>query len=881
MLAIDHFKNVYDIKLKPRLLRSLIKEHFPEENRPTRILAELSQIVYYVRTHKLLSESVNESTEKKVVESWKSAVDEWVDGVLCLVSSNMPDKCWTGICLLGVTCQECTFDRFSASYSVWFNKLYSHIQQQSESQFVKVASCNSMSDLITRLPSAKKDGSSLAGKLIQPLLKLLNEDGSETVWEGAVLLFCTILNSFPASVRQYLDRAEAAIASKVLSGKCSVNMMKKLVYCLSLLPKSKGDEESWWLLMQKILLLINIHLNDIFQGLEEENKGTEAITELIPPGKDCPPPLGGHTLLEDAADNATKRPARLTVSSTSMLILCCCKMLTSSSPARVAVPIRPLLDLVDRVLMVDGSVPRAMLPFMTATQQQFVCLELPVLHLYSLELLTAVIECMRSQLLPHTAYILRLVKQYFKRCALPDLRIKLYAITKSLLLSMGVGVAIHLAQEVVDNACVDLSPAAHENGRTASRPNSEAASLAPMQCSHRKRKHGATTGSSEDQNEITGLGMEDPENRLASLKSLKIAALEALETLLTVGGGSGSESWRPTVDLLLFTVATNCCKEGWGNEEKKNSFPNDPTITLADLQLAALRALLTSLLSSARVRPPYLGGALELFGKGKQAGRQLAGFCASALLALEVLIHPRFLPLERFPSANYNSLDKATLGIPEILYSGGQKQNIPYFSGMERTGDGAPDSYDDDLYDKWFSDGHGNEIPVHGTTNNVDVMNSSEVLVVQRREKLSITSSSDTEVPERNNVEQADVVMRKGVEIMVESQQVQESTVKFQEVPSSKGLTSSTVTGDIQHPEMEAELTARDGGLDGKSCEKASGEDILPERHDGLASMGGNAPTTSNTDKGKTAFDLDVDSSMDSFPDIVEVDPDSDGEESG
>ncbi|KAJ4720599.1 Proline-, glutamic acid-and leucine-rich protein 1 [Melia azedarach] len=702
-----------------------------------------------------------------------------------------------------------------------------------------------MSDLITRLdrlPSAKKDGSSLSGKLIQPLLKLLNEDSSEAVWEGAVLLFCTILNSFPASVRQYLDSAEAAIASKLLSGKCSVNMMKKLVYCLSLLPKSKGDEESWWLLMQKILLLINIQLNDVFQGLEEENKGAEAIRELVPPGKDHPPALGGYTLLGDAVDNATKGPERLTVSSISMLILCCCTMLTSSSPARVTVPICPLLALVDRVLMVDGSVPRSMVPFMTAMQQQFVCLELPVLHLYSLELLTAVIESMRSQLLPHAAYILRLVKQYFKRSALPDLRIKLYSITKSLLLFMGVGVAIHLAQEVVDNACVDLSPAADENGRTASRPNSEAASLAPMQCSHRKRKHGATTGSSEDQNEITGSGMEALKNGLASPKSLKIAALEALETLLTVGGGSGSESWRPTVDLLLITVATNCCKDGWGNE-KKNSFPNDPTIILADLQLAALRALLTSLLSSARVRPPYLGRALELFGKGKQqAGRQLAGFCASALLALEVLIHPRFLPLERLHSANYNSLDKATLGFPETLYSGGQKQNISYFSGMERTGEGAPESFDDDLYDRWFSDGHANEIPVHGTTSNVDIMKPSEASVVQQREKLSVTSSSGIEVPERNKGEQANVGMRKGAEIMVQLQQVQKSTVKFQELPSSKGVTSSTVTGDIQRPEMETEHAASDGGLDDKNHEKAPGEEnILPERH-GLPSMGGNAP---------------------------------------
>lgn len=44
-----------------------------------------------------------------------------------------------------------------------------------------------------------------------------------------------------------------------------------------------------------------------------------------------------------------------------------------------------------------------------------------------------------SQLLPHAAYVVRLVTRYFRSCALPELRIKLYSITRMLLTSMGVG----------------------------------------------------------------------------------------------------------------------------------------------------------------------------------------------------------------------------------------------------------------------------------------------------------------------------------------------------------------------------------------------------------------------------------------------------------
>ncbi|GAV92983.1 hypothetical protein CFOL_v3_36361 [Cephalotus follicularis] len=72
-------------------------------------------------------------------------------------------------------------------------------------------------------------------------------------------------------------------------------------------------------------------------------------------------------------------------------------------------------------------------------QQESICSEIPVLHFYSLELLMAIIKGMRSQFLPHAAYIVRFLKQYMKRCALPELRTKVYSTIRALLISMGVG----------------------------------------------------------------------------------------------------------------------------------------------------------------------------------------------------------------------------------------------------------------------------------------------------------------------------------------------------------------------------------------------------------------------------------------------------------
>lgn len=43
-------------------------------------------------------------------------------------SSFQPDKRWAGISLLGVTCEECSSDRFLESYTVWFQKLLTSLQ---------------------------------------------------------------------------------------------------------------------------------------------------------------------------------------------------------------------------------------------------------------------------------------------------------------------------------------------------------------------------------------------------------------------------------------------------------------------------------------------------------------------------------------------------------------------------------------------------------------------------------------------------------------------------------------------------------------------------------------------------------------------------------
>lgn len=59
---------------------------------------------------------------------------------------------------------------------------------------------------------------------------------------------------------------------------------------------------------------------------------------------------------------------------------------------QVNVPVPSILALVERILMVNGSLPQMSFPFMTSTQQENICSELPVLHLSSMELLMAALK---------------------------------------------------------------------------------------------------------------------------------------------------------------------------------------------------------------------------------------------------------------------------------------------------------------------------------------------------------------------------------------------------------------------------------------------------------------------------------------------------------
>ncbi|XP_019230825.1 PREDICTED: proline-, glutamic acid- and leucine-rich protein 1 isoform X2 [Nicotiana attenuata] len=876
MAASDTIENMYDVALKPRLLRSLLKEYVPDLKHQFRNPSVLSYVVSAVKTHRLLSELAPPESDQKLIENWTSTVDSWINRVVALASSDTPDKCWAGICLLGVTYQECSRERFLASYVAWFNTLLLHLQSPADSHFVKVASCASLSDLFTRLsglPNAKKDGISLGTKLIQPLLKLLNEDTFDA--EEAIFLLCTILDIFPSSIPRHYDGVENAVVLRLMSGKCSPSMLKKLGYCLALLPKSRGDEDSWLLMMQKIMLLINIQLNDAFRGLEQETRSTEAMRLLLPPGKDPPPPLGGQSLSSQTSDK-TMRPEHLQISRISTLIFCCCKLLTTSYPFQVSMPVRSLIALAQRVLMVDGSSSPSM-SYMTTMKQEVIYSELPVLHSRILDLLTSTVKGLGSQLLPHVASIIRLLTNYFEVSALPELRIKVYTIMKVLLKSLGVGISTHLTDVIVNNALMDL-----DERDISSVAQQKLHPETMTKTSHKKRKHASASSSLEEQPDRDVFEVEMSPN-MASL-SVKIAALEALEALLSVGGSWRPESWRANVDHLLLHVTRNACKGGWANDDRGELVPGSPTTTWGDYQIAALRALLASLISPGRTRPQHLSQGLALFRRGTQEiGTKVSECCVHALLALEVLIHPRALPLLD-PQSTDNNYEVRNKWFSGNLHISDHAANNTFHIGMFSKAPDEPDSYNDDLYENWLRNGEDSDTVAADPGKDTDKSNQPpETLRDTLSEKVPSFDTTAIKVSESSKLgEVAPVtVAKKGPmdrdEVMVESQ-LSETIASIGDGKNSFQSSALVSGGNVLNP-MGSEVQAEKLVLGAKSdvgslgsekfTDNASRKEVAEASIDGSASM-------LNLDRGKGLMHESDNESMESIPDIVDVEPDSD-----
>ncbi|CAN6244092.1 unnamed protein product [Urochloa humidicola] len=889
---------VNDPWLKPRLLRALLAERLPQPGGADLPPVELASVLHAVRTHGLLTEALPERApaDPKLAEAWRAAVDSWVERVVALVESDSAYSCWLGTCFLGVTFQECSNERFAESYSDWYEKIMSNLQEPASLQLVTVISCTSMSDLFVRLAkflNLKKEASSFAGRIVEPVLRLLN--ANVLVADEAIDLLRTVIKLYPSSVNRHYNKVESAIAAKVMSTEVNVKSSEKFVRTLALLPSVRVSEDSWSQMIRRILIVVNNLLNDAFIGLEEEKNGRDIMLLLVPPGTDSPPTLGDQ-VRSGGNVHVTKKFRVCTVPTISALMHCCSVMLTSYYPVQVNVPMCALVALMRRVLLVDGSLHKKMFPSTTSLQQELICFELPSLHSTFLDLLNATIKGMRSQILPHGASIIRLITGYFKIAKLPSLRTKAYGILQLLLTSMGVGSSLHLLEATVSNGTADLNDDGGSDMSIISTNPSKMTKESSSKIYSKKRKqepqvqNSVVSGSEKaaisprkrkgSSLQIASKGMAAETTgdvRISTPLSVKIAALETLEILLNVGGSLRTDHWRSEVDLLLINVARSACGTGGSYEQKSSTF-GEPSIS--DLQLASLKALLASFLSSPYARPPYLAKGIELFTKGKlEIGTKLADFCSHALLALDVLTHPRALSLEKVlvgSGLNYSTQGKTVFGGGTFQISANRNQ--PQAMEVE------------DMYDDWLESTKDDE-PAEAPVNDNAAGTSTAGMMLEDGKKLNAKAEDPKIDPPRITAAAQDAPASSKIDVnMVDVAADEIAKPSIVENPSSSNVVSApvyTTNSDSQnhaipsYPEQKrtdqvSDLESKSPAFNAPPSKLGTSDEVSDNPV--VASGFQQAPEGRSTSFAELfGSESGVDSeSDDSVPDIVDGDPDSD-----
>ncbi|XP_024531782.1 uncharacterized protein LOC9642071 [Selaginella moellendorffii] len=682
----DGIHNVHDPRLRPALLQAVMQTHLPEDHHLHRSqqerhfigsgsrLAQLEFAATLIRRHALLSEPMaaaavapglhpfhGGAAAKAAADARKCAVDAWVERLHGLLSSPVADSRYAGVGLLGITFQEFTRQRFLESYVSWFQKLLVQLKP-TEPTFIRAAVCAALNDFLTRLgsfldyPGVRREGAALASKLVQTLVQLLTDKDSCAIWNEAIDLLATVLKYFPACLRQHYSNVESILVAQIMDADGNIALSERCARCLALLPRAHGEASAWSAMVRRILIAVNSELDRAFRGMEEVNAAEEATMSLQPREG------GWHFAGANMSTQGNKRFWQQLVPRISSLLQSCHYLLVNPYPVPVPVPILPLLALSTRILRVDGSRLPAASPLcvsVSSAHQTALCSELPALHLCALNLLHSTICGARSQLLPRAAHIVHLLTDAFRRCGAvpPGLRVKLYGISKHLLISLGAGMAEALAPVVVGNALSDLRGSASGSfvfSPRGTRPGSTMSTVAAWGPGINQKKRKEPGGVPVDHQ---GNGMPDAScfNEIVIPVSVQISALQALEALLTAGGAMLPERVRAEVDSLLASIAilaSSKSASGGGFDDESTSLEGNLSAASASFQVAAYKALLASLLSPCAHRPPYLAQGLSIFRKGrKDAGSEVAEVCAHALLALEALIHPRCLPPLDTPAA--------------------------------------------------------------------------------------------------------------------------------------------------------------------------------------------------------------------------------------
>ncbi|CAL8470253.1 g9795 [Coccomyxa elongata] len=633
-----------------------------------------------VRQLNLLAEDVINADSDTTV-SFSDDIESLSQVAFSLVSSNESSRKHAGVVLLQVLVEECSSQRFMQTFPNCGTKLLLVLKAAATDE-VRRSTWAALRSLFVRisqmleLPGVRQEGAALAGKLagaLGPIIKRKQGDAESMTGSTAAVeieafeALAAALAAVPTAFRSHLKQL-GQFAGEALCGEHSSAALRAAAsHCLLLLPHVTGQAEQWSDAVQDVLATAHLQLDILYLGLEDPAAAKTYRATVKPDARGLQ--AGG----EPAGTIQNAQMVVLARKRLAALLDCLERLLTQAAPTPVPVPGSAVVQLCARVLSVDSFLQAGRASPSAAAYMELLAV-LPGMHAAAAKLLQLLLEVGGGALLPLHKSVTRLLADCLRRLAAdPPLflatsswlvRREVYTCVAALMRTGGWGPVRDLAAPVMQCMLLELYSVAP--GGAAQAPKASGGS---KQAKKRKR--------AKAEDDLAGISSGSA--LLASAHGLKslspavdmrnaaaqVAALTMVEELYKVGGAILGLEARAQLDA---TVAHQAATAAAGCERASRSGAAAPH-SVQGVRLAAMRALLASVLAPCSHRPPFIAQALHFFRQGlTSADAELRAFCVGALLACEAFMHPR----SQSPWPPARSAASATNGAatPSIDYLG-------------------------------------------------------------------------------------------------------------------------------------------------------------------------------------------------------------------
>ncbi|KAL9965706.1 hypothetical protein ACROYT_G029546 [Oculina patagonica] len=549
--------------------------------------------------------------------------DGWVGKVNTLLNSKTDS--WLGICLLGITVEQCDTETFRTNCSSWLRTVLQTIQAPGKSSVLQY--CSKLLDDILRYAAEFSELSrELSNSVIPSIVSTLLSN--KCSGEPAVLsILSSCVRYFPGPVVSSRNQIEKFLLP-LISSPCD-ETMKAACHCYALLPRCSRSGSSdnkqvcaWEVQWNKVLCTIHKLLDAAYENVEpvasRPSQESFSESETLPLADELPQvePDRTHTLITRC----------------NTLLYCLSAMIREDYPKVAAVPVDATMNLLTRIMSVTNN----SLKSAVVVESVLLRASLPLLHTNALDLLTSLVTRCGHFLLPFCDLLIKILVQelfwtksqnptfgqhrpYRKlRCSIYQCIEQWIQLTKSL--PEEGGVVAKLMQHILD----DIKPLVSQTKLlpTASGGNQQLSKKA------KKRKI---------QDDVDQLLTGQQKFDVNANEMVTYRALKALCAILIAGGSEIPQDVFREIQVCTVKLVIQCQQSSF------NSFPIP--FSSAECRQALYHVLLCCLLTNSPNVPSPVNHAVKLFSLGHQdIDFKVSSFCQEALAVANSIIHPRVFP---------------------------------------------------------------------------------------------------------------------------------------------------------------------------------------------------------------------------------------------